>query len=438
MYHLRCYQLSLIFLLCFLLPGCQASKTTALNTLQKESAPTLTIATRKGIQTQGLEIAKEQWEAETGINIELEAFDYSYLQEQIYLDIYNSRFKYDVILIDDPWLPSLAGSGLLTPLDIFGYEPDPDFAPNSISLCYWPPSETFVAPPVDERFSLHPQLYALPYLGNVQMFWYRQDLIPNPPAQLEQFVETLINTADPGRGLYAYAYPGGTGNPIVTEFNMWNWSYGGEMFDENWRVVLNNSKTLAALTSWQKLARYAVPNASTYTSSSFSSAAVLNNQAVASLIWPNHIFTLAPTGLPDHIRLTTFPPQEQQVSQLGHWVLAIPVTAQHKQEAFNFINWVTSPAVMKQYVGEGLPPTRTSLLNDPELIEQYAWLPQINQAMLHAKWRPRTPHWSKIETILGNYLVQVINQQTMTPAEALEQAAWDIEDLLIEEGYAQD
>lgn len=392
---------------------------------------TLYIASRQGNISKGLVLAAERWEAQTGINIEIEEYAYTYLQEQIFIDVQRNTSKYDVILIDDPWFPSLAGNGYLVPLAAFSYAADPDFLQRSLELGMWPPPEGPRHPYLDPR--KRSELYALPLVGNVQMFWYRNDLI-DPPTDLTKMAAVLNEAADIPNGLYPYAYTGGAGNPVVTEFSAWNWAYGGDIFDKNWRVVLDQPASIRALTDMVNLADDALPASDLFRSSRDAGEAVLKGQAIASIIWPSHITELSQGQVPANMTITTFPGQVTSASQMGHWLLAVPVTAPHKQEAFNFIMWATSPEMMKAAVYEGVAPTRHSVFQDAELTNRYPWILTAEEAIQNAHWRPRTPEWPSIEYILGNYLNQALDGQ-ITPEVALLNAKADIERLMEATGY---
>lgn len=383
------------------------------------------IASRDGAIGRSLERAGQIWTERTGTEVIIDQFSYNYLQEQVFLDVQNDDGTYDVVLIDDPWFPSLAGHNYLVPLSAFDYQIDDDFVQRSIDVAMWPP-------PFGPR---HPflaednvaQLFALPLVGNVQMFWY-QNSAATDFTTLSNMIDTLPTTAT-NNNLYAYAYAGQAGNPIVTEFNAWNWSYGGEIFDEHWNVVIDQEPSVQALTDFIRLAN----RSKSYNNSLDSSTAVYNNQAAASLIWPTQITSISNNQLND-VTIAAFPPETAQATQLGHWLLGIPITAGSKQEAYNFILWATSAEMMKEAVREGIPPTRTSVFQDPELMVEYPWLPAVEASINNALWRPRTPEWPNIEHVLGNYLSEAVRGE-LEPQEALALARDEIYALMLQAGY---
>ena len=394
----------------------------------------ITVAGRAGSIANGLRSVIPEWEKATGYQVQLLELPYAYLQEKVFTDVLTGLGHYDVVFIDDPWLPALAGGGHLVPLSEFGYQPDPDFVERSLDVSRWPPP--FGPQPPNQAADAQPELYALPLIGNVQMFWYRQDLITEEPRNINELMRVVEQTADPDNGLYGYAYLDGWGNPIVTEFNAWNWSYGGDIFDDDWNVVINQPKSVHALTDFINYTNLVAPNQG-YDSGSGVLDTMLNGASLTAIIWPNQntlIDDLTQSSVSGKIAVIPFPGGERQTSQLGNWLLGIPVTSSHKQAAFDFIVWATSRNTMYKLAETGLPPTRESIFEDDALAKDFWWLPATQYALENATWRPRTPEWNKVESILGNYLVQAVNGQ-MEPKHALDQAAAEITAVMQQAGY---
>ena len=411
-------------------PSDIASETTAVADQQR----ILTIAGRAGSISEGLLSVIPEWEKTSGYQVQLLELPYAYLQEKVFTDVLTGLGHYDVIFIDDPWLPALAGGEHLVPLAQFGYQPDPDFVTSSLDVSRWPPPHG--PQPPGQASDAQPELYALPLVGNVQMFWYRKDIITEEPRNINELIRIVEQTADPTNGLDGYAYVEGWGNPIVTEFNAWNWSYGGDIFDDEWNVVINRDKSVRALTDFINYAHTVTPQQG-YATGGGALNAMLGGNALTAIIWPNQNMLIdgsSQSQVSGKIAVIPFPGGERQTSQLGNWLLGIPVTSANKQVAFDFIIWATSHDTMFKLAQTGLPPSRESIFEDEALAKDFWWLPQTHQALQHATWRPRTPEWNKVESILGNYLVQAVEGQ-MEPKQALDQAAAEITAVMQQAGY---
>jgi multiple sugar transport system substrate-binding protein len=392
---------------------------------------TIRVVGRSGSEIAGLAQVIPQWEALTGHKVELIELPYSYLQQRIFTDVWSEEGLFDVVLLDDPWFPALANEGYLTPLSAFGYQPDDDFIPRSLEVCMWPPPFGPRPPGISNKET--PKLYALPLIGNVQIMWYRQDVIQPPPKNFDDFVTALETHNDPENNVYGYAYRGSGGNSLVTEFNAWNWAYGGEIFDENWNVVINSPESLQALQQFLKVTQLSQTAASNFSTGDVTES-VLNGSALAAVNWPTSNIDIIDRNLQAQIAIIPVPQQAVQTSQLGNWLLAIPITSQKKQLAYEFMVWATSPEVMREMAKAGTPPTRLSVFNDPDLVAEFWWFPLTAEALKNATWRPRTPEWNKIVYLMSDNLTLAISGQ-VTPEEALANIEKQATDVMQRAGY---
>src|ERR1041385_1164010 len=127
----------------------------------------LTIAINSGVEGDALRQAAKDYEQQTGTHINIAEFPYANLFEKELIDLNSHTGAYDLIILDDPWFPKFASLNVLTDfgplLQKRGKDkPDDDFVASSIALCRHPYQTG--------------ALYALPYVGNSQLFFYRQDL----------------------------------------------------------------------------------------------------------------------------------------------------------------------------------------------------------------------------------------------------------------------
>ena len=134
---------------------------------KQNSQRQLTIAAISGVEGEALKQAARDYEAQTGIQINVAEFPYANLFDKELIDLNARTGAYDLIMLDDPWFPRFASSQFLTDLTPLLQKrgqsgPDADFVETSIALCRHPYQTG--------------ALYALPYVGNSQLFFYRKDL----------------------------------------------------------------------------------------------------------------------------------------------------------------------------------------------------------------------------------------------------------------------
>src|SRR5215210_8583162 len=101
-----------------------------------DGAKQLTLAVNSGVEGDALKQAARDYEAQTGVHINIAEFPYSNLFEKELIDLNARTGAYDLIMLDDPWFPKFASKDALTDLAPL-YEkralkwPDEDFVPTS-------------------------------------------------------------------------------------------------------------------------------------------------------------------------------------------------------------------------------------------------------------------------------------------------------------------
>src|SRR5436190_17091754 len=250
-------------------------------------ATQITLAVNSGVEGDALKQAARDYEALTGVRVSIAEFPYDNLFEKEHIDLMAGTGAYDLIMMDDPWFPRFASEQLLTPLTPLYQRrgksgPEDDFVRSSISVCKHPYESG--------------ELYALPYVGNSQLFFYRKDLFEKhnlkEPSTWDD-VLTAAKTIDerertgaPGGGrVYGYVMRAARGNSAVTDFMPIFWSFGAEMFDSSGRPAVNSPEGISALRFMIELGKYAPSGYASFNASEVS-AHLLQGTAAMSINWP--------------------------------------------------------------------------------------------------------------------------------------------------------
>lgn len=398
----------------------------------------LTMAVVAGGETKGLKAILPIWEKEKGVKVELVEFPYPQLYEKLVTTFQANAGTYDLLIADDPWMPKFGAEGWLTPLDSeFGYKRDADIFPVVYDLGTWPPPRGPV-PPGEKSKPAH--LYAITLVGNVEFFMYRKDLVSEPKTW-DDVIANAKKVQDPKAPMFGMVLRGAKGNPVISEFTPVLLSFGGKIFDDNWKVVLNSKESVAALKFFTKdLKQYAPPGVENYDAAE-RAREVATGRAAQGFIWPAEItdivenpsvskvvgklgYTLAPKG-----------PGNMNGPLIGNWLLGIPKGSKNKRWAYEFITWATSAAMQKPYALGGGIPFRKSVLLDPDMNKQFAFFKAMAASLAApAQWRPRTQEWNAVETILGTH-VNAALAGIETPEDAIAKSATEIEKQMREKGY---
>jgi multiple sugar transport system substrate-binding protein len=379
----------------------------------------LTIAANNGVEAAALKEAAKEYEVRKNISITIAEFPYANLFEKELIDLASRTGAYDVIMLDDPWFPRFtAVEEYLADLESLyrgaGMEgPDSDFVPASIALCRHP-YETG-------------KLYALPYVGNSQLYFYRADLFDKhglkPPDRWDD-VLAAARVITEAEKIHGYVMRASQGNAVVADFLPLFWAFGAEMFDSENRPSVNSTEGIAALKFMVELGKYSPPGYVSYNADEVA-AHLLQGSAAQSINWPAWIAAFndeSRSKVIGKIKITTVPGQARVgQAEIGNWLLAIPKASRNKEAAFDFIAWATSAEEMRKSALRGNPPTRASLFNDPVLRARYPSYPAQYQSLATSRPRPRTPLWNEIENTFGIFLSKA-NTGELSPEKAMNRA----------------
>ena len=405
----------------------------AISCTNQPSRKQLTVAVISGAEGEALKQAARDYEAHTGTHIEIVEFPYANLFEKELIDLKTRTGAYDLIMLDDPWFPRFANENVLTELTPLLQKrgqsgPDSDFVEASLNVCRHP-FQTGA-------------LYALPYVGNSQLFFYRKDLFEKyslkAPATWDDVlaaVKTIHEKETAGANgskVYGYVMRAAQGNAAVADFMPIFWAFGGEMFVANGKPAVNSPEGIAALEFMLELGKYSPPGYASFNADEVG-AHLLQGTAAMSINWPVWISPFSDPSrskVVGRMEFTTLPGAKKPgQAEIGNWLIAIPRYSKNAETAMDFLLWATAPEQMKVSTRRGNPPTRRSLFNDAELVAKNPAYPAQLRSLESSRPRPRTPYWNEIENAFGIFLSKA-NSGELPAAEAMNQANAEIEKIL--------
>jgi multiple sugar transport system substrate-binding protein len=394
----------------------------------------LTLAVNSGVEGDALKQAARDYEAQTGVHINIAEFPYANLFEKELIDLNARTGAYDLIMLDDPWFPKFATREALADLTPL-YEkrgqkgPDEDFVSTSIALCRHPYQTG--------------ALYALPYVGNSQLFFYRKDIFEKhnlkEPLTWDDVLEAArviseseTTGAPDGSRLHGYVMRAAQGNAVVADFMPIFWAFGAEMFDADGKPTVNSPEGVKALKFMLELGKYSPPGYPSFNADEVS-AHLLQGTAAMSINWPAWISPFsdpARSKVIGKMEFTTMPGASATGrAEIGNWLIAIPRDAKNVDAAFDFLVWATSAEQMKRSAMRGNPPTRKSVFTDAELLAKFPAYPAQLRSLESSRPRPRTPLWNEIENAFGIFLSKA-NSGELSPEDAMNQANTKIAEII--------
>jgi multiple sugar transport system substrate-binding protein len=384
----------------------------------------ITVQVNSGEQERVSRLA-EDYTRNTGTEVEVQGLPYDQAFQKLQIALSQRSDAFDVASMDDPWMPQFAGKKFLANLDEMfdraGAKPSPDFQPQLFALGTWPPGSG---------------LRAVPWIGNVQVFAWRSDLINQRPNTWDDVVATAQKVKADNPDVFGYAIRGAAGNPATTSYLPIIRGYGTDVLNEKFEPQLHTDKALAALDTALKLRDAAPPGAENVQHADVSRFMYTGTAAMSGDIWPDQLLQMFDPALSQVVGKVQIGPEPSQpgaspANMTGTWLLGIPEGSNNKERAFDFIVWFTHLERQKRLLMEyGTPPTVLPLFNDQEAVARFPFLSGLLQAAEKAVPRPRTEYYSAVEDIIGRYVSQVIAGQS-EPKSALEQANREVRDLLV-------
>lgn len=379
----------------------------------------------------------DEYSSANNVTIELQPNPFASLLEKLTLNLTQATGAYDIVSMDDPWMPQFAGGQFLMNLqelmDQRGMAVDEDFVPELLALGDFPAGTG---------------LRGIPWVGNVQVFAWRTDVLEDmETAKPETWDDVLaaaqaITDARGAEGLYGIGLRGQAGNPAATSFLPVLRGYGTDLFDENWEPQLETPEALAAMETQLALAKLAPPGVENVGHAENGINMYEGIIAQSGDIWPDQLLQIYDPELSKVVGKVDIggePAQEgvSPANMTGNWLLGIPEGSQNAEAALDFIVWFTAPEQqLRLLMDQNIPATRFSVLENPEAVEKLPFLPGLLAAGRNALPRPRTPYYNAVEAIYGRYVAEAIAGQ-ISGEEALTNANTEIRDLMVREGVLE-
>ncbi|CAL9618476.1 putative ABC transporter-binding protein [Streptomyces sp. enrichment culture] len=338
---------------------------------------------------------------------------------QMTSELRSGSSRFDVLNIDVAWTSEFAAAGWIAPL------PRGRF-----------PLESFLRPVVDTA-TFEGRLYAVPYVTNAGLLYYRKDVLDRegekPPGTWAELARQAAEVA-PRHGLDGYAgqflpYEGLTVN--VTEAVH---SAGGAVLrDDGAQVAVDSPAARAGLRFLADGVREGwIPRDALGWKEEESRRAFQDGRLLFLRNWP---YVYAEASAPDskvagRFGVVPLPgPDGPGTSVLGGSNLAVSSRSRHPASAADLISYLTSEPVQRKVLTEGaLPPVRAALYEDPELVRAYPYLPTLRESVLSAVPRPKSPRYDQV-SIAVQAVAQDLLALRQTPEQAVARLARELEAL---------
>jgi multiple sugar transport system substrate-binding protein len=314
--------------------------------------------------------------------------------------------RFDVLNLDVVWTAEFAAKRWIAPLD------EKQF-----------PLEHFL-PPVLSAGRYAGGLYAVPYVTNAAMLYYRSDILAaagrRPPttwAELEQLASTVAQASKiAGYAGQLSPYEGLSVNALEAVR-----SAGGDLLDPSGKVVVDSPYARAGLDFLAGGLRHGwIPQEALEYQEEESRQAFQSGRLLFLRNWP-YVYPQAQepgSAVAGRFGVVPLPgPRGPGSGVLGGSGLAVSRFSQHQRTARELIAYLTGRHVQRRVLAEGLlPPVWADLYTDPELVDRFPYLPVLRRAILAAGARPRIPQYQQLSLAFSESAYEVLRGRRATTA----------------------
>ncbi|WP_338674912.1 ABC transporter substrate-binding protein [Streptomyces sp. SCSIO 30461] len=319
---------------------------------------------------------------------------------QMATELRSGAGRFDILNIDVAWTSEFAAAGWITPLKRGRF-----------------PLDSFL-PPVVDTGTYEGRLYAVPYVTDAGMLYYRKDILdregeqpPDSWAELERQARTIA----PRYGIGGYAgqflpYEGLTVNATEAVY-----SAGGTVLGGDGRVTLDSPAARAGIGFLARGVRDGwIPKEALGYKEEESRHAFQDGRLLFLRNWPYAYAGASGPGSRVAGKFGAVPlpgPDGTGTSVLGGSNLAVGTGTRHPETAGDLIAYLTSAPVQRKVLADGaLPPVRADLYQDPALIREFPYLPALRKSVLAAAPRPKSPRYEQVSLAVQAVVHDVMAQ----------------------------
>ena len=300
-----------------------------------------------------------QFEEETGISVNLTTFGEDQLSDQYNVALNTGSTDFDVMM----YRPLQEGSlftlnGWLSNLD--EYIADDDWE--------W---QDFQEGPVEAVVGDDGSVYGVPLVTERQVLYYNSEILEDAgvevPTTLDELWDAAEATHDPENGVYGFVARGQR-SAGVTQLSSFLYSMGGSWDD------IASEEAIEAYELYGSLLREFGPDGTT--EMNWLQALPVFAQGTAAFYTDadslyNNFMDPDESRVTETIGFAMFPegPAGSRPYNIPSWALGISEFSENKENAWEFVRWITSPEMSLEIQSGGVPLARTSVWENPESSE---------------------------------------------------------------------
>lgn len=271
--------------------------------------------------------------------------------------------------------------------------------------------------------------WAMPKFIDTGMLFYRTDIIGEDqvPGTWDELIESAQTNNGEGGTEFGYLMQAKQYEGLVCNAVEFIAAYGGQILNESGEVAINSPETIKGISKLVEVAQsdFVPGNINTFTEVE-SHTAFIEGQSPYIRNWP-YQWNLAndenESEIVGNVGVAPLPEGDAgSAAALGGWMTAINKFSEHKQEAWEFVKFMTGPEGQKiSAIHGGLAPTLPELFEDQEILDANPFFAEegFQNALEAAVSRPVAPNYPEVSEILQINISKAIAGE-MTPEEAVQ------------------
>jgi multiple sugar transport system substrate-binding protein len=346
--------------------------------------------------------------------VSIETAHYRELYESILAAGLSKPAPYDVVALDQVWVPEFATRKQLLSLK----DQIPDDARSDIM------------PSLLDAFSYRGTNWAMPHVLNVQSLYYNKSQLraagfSDPPSTLEEWYTQML--ALRRRGVVPYTDSWAQDEGLVSDFVRIVAQFGGDLFDTNGKPLLTQQPVQRAAAFMRQLIDDRLVRADVAASNEPDSMrAFLSGGVTFTTNW-NFVWGAMNDSLYSQIvgqgSVAPIPAAastgKSAASVSGFLGLSVLANSAHPDLAVAWLRYLTSPEVQAQQTAE--LPIWTSLQNSADLRKVNPQIGVFLSNLANARPRPKLTHYVEASSVLQRHLHDLVLGST-SPTTAMAQA----------------
>lgn len=319
-------------------------------------------------------------------------------QHQFYvINLEGGSPGFDVMMLDVIWVPEFAQAGWLLDLTPF-------LGPDELTPHF---------PVAVEAATYHGRIWALPWIMNVGLLYYRTDLLAKygfrPPETFEELMVQVrrIRAGEHDRLLDGLLWQGKQYEGLVVNILEGFWANGTELIGQDETVFPDPARAEEVLALLRRLIESGIsPPWVTAADEELTRRAFGDGRAIFLRNWPYamDLFEAADSPVRGKVGIASLPRHThgtRGAGAAGGAHLGVHRGTRHPEAAVALARFLAGETAQKAMAaGVALNPTRMALYHDPQLLNGHPNLPKIYSLAAAARTRPVTPYYLMLSTTL--------------------------------------